>query len=266
MPQSPHPSTEEKEEEAPPLIPQEHVERYRELEHQIFLANLALNQALADEDTREEAVQKKRIEDAKAEMKAITGSGLKKRGRGRPKGRAKGSGVAKPYAEVVKSKADYEQGIQESPRFVKFGRYLVNQKMLGDGIFSIKSVGGYRVPDVPATRLSKNLQGVITKMIKGGNLSYDELSTLTEPEKVFLHKVSKKSNIIDKFSIPTPSMDTKDKDIHEFEVMKGEILAGNDNKDLIKKFKTHILKLSREEILPKKEVSEIMEILLELGH
>lgn len=205
------------------------------------------------------------IERTQQEVKRIRGYGLKK-GRGRPKGRAKGSGITKPYAEVVKSKADYEQGIQESPRFVKFGRYLVNQKMLGDGIFSIKSVGGYRVPDVPATRLSKPLQGVITKMIKGGNLSYDELNTLTEPEKVFLHKVSKKSNIIDKFSIPTPSMDTKDKDIHDFEVMKGEILAGNDNKDLVKKFKSHILKLSREEILPKKEVSEIMEILLELGH
>ena len=55
-------------------------------------------------------------------------------------------------------------------------------------------------------------------------------------------------------------------DIHEFEVMKGEIMAGNDNKELIKKFKTHILRLSREGTLPKKEVSEIMEILLELGH
>ena len=199
------------------------------------------------------------------ESQGIEGSGLK-RGRGRPKGRAKGSGVAKPYAQVVRAKADYDQGIQECPRFVKFGRYLVNQKMLGEGIFSIKSVGGYRVPDVPSTRLSKPLQGIITKMIKGGSLTFDELSTLTEPEKVFLHKVSKKSNIIDKFSIPTPSMDRRDKDIHEFEVMKGEIMAGNDSKDLIKKFKTHLIKLSREGTLPKKEVSEIMEILLELGH
>ena len=198
---------------------------------------------------------------ARDEVTRIRGYGLKKR-----RGRAKGSGVHKPYAEVVRSKADFQQGIQESPRFVKFGRYLVNQKMLGDGIFSIKSSGGYRVPDVPSTRLSKNLQGIITKMIKGGSLTYDELNTLSEPEKVFLHKVSKKSNIIDKFSIPTPSMEKKDKDIHDFEVMKGEILAGNDNKELIKKFKAHILRLSREEILPKKEVSEIMEILLELGH
>lgn len=210
--------------------------------------------------------ESKRISDEMRELLQgpIKGKGVKKQ-RGRPKGRAKGSGVKIPYSEVVKSHTAYDQGIQESPRFVKFGRYLVNQKMLGDGIFSVKSNGGYRIPEIPSTRLSKPLQGIIKKMISGGSLTYDELNTLSEPEKVFLHKVSKKSNIIDKFNIPTPSMDKKEKDIHEFEVMKGEILAGNDSKELIKKFKTHIIRLSREEVLPKKEVSEIMEILLELG-
>jgi hypothetical protein len=48
--------------------------------------------------------------------------------------------------------------------------------------------------------------------------------------------------------------------------MKGEIMAGNDSKDLIKKFKVHLIKLSKMGSLPKKEVSEIMEELIEMGY
>ena len=103
-------------------------------------------------------------------------------------------------------------------------------------------------------------------MIGGGTPSYNELAKLSEPEKVYLHKLTTRANIIDKFSIPTPSKDQQEKDIHEFEVLKGEIMAGNDSKELIKKFKLHLMKLSKNGTLPKKEVSEIMEELIEMGY
>jgi hypothetical protein len=78
--------------------------------------------------------------------------------------------------------------------------------------------------------------------------------------------VSKKSGITDKISVPTPSKDSMDQDIHSFNVMKGEILAGNDSSMLIKKFKLLLLKLSKNGTLPKKEASEIMEDLIQLGY
>ena len=48
--------------------------------------------------------------------------------------------------------------------------------------------------------------------------------------------------------------------------MRGEIMSGNDNKELIKKFKLLIIKLSRRGSLPKKEVSDILSELIELGY
>jgi len=103
-------------------------------------------------------------------------------------------------------------------------------------------------------------------MLGGAIPTYSDISKLSEPEKAYLHKVSQKSNILDKFDIPAPSKDNQDKDVHQFEVMRGEIMAGNDSKELIKKFKIHILKLSRNGTLPKREVQEILEELLELGN
>ena len=188
-----------------------------------------------------------------------------KKGRGRPKG----CGISKPktYKESVKAHSVLDKGIMETPRFLKFGKYLINtHKLNNEDIFALKRPAGGNIVDIPSVKISKNLSGVIKKMLGGEIPTYSDISKLSEPEKAYLHKVSQKSNILDKFDIPAPSKDQKEKDIHQFEVMKGEILAGNDNKELIKKFKAHILKLSKNGTLPKREVQEILEDLLELGN
>jgi len=188
---------------------------------------------------------------------------LKKR-RGRPRGCGIGK---KSYAESVKAHTSLDKGVDESPRFVKFGKFLINNHKLNkDCILAVKRMGGGNINELPSTRVSSNLSNVIKKMIGGGTPSYNELSGLSEPEKVYLHKLTTKANIVDKFSIPAPDKDQQEKDIHQFEVMKGEIMAGNDSKDLIKKFKVHLIKLSKMGSLPKKEVSEIMEELIEMGY
>ena len=192
------------------------------------------------------------------------GSGIKKR-RGRPMGR----GIAKPvsYKESVKAHAVLDKGIMETPRFLKFGKYLVNNHRLhNEDIFALKRPSGGNIVEIPSIKVSKSLGGVIKKMLGGAIPTYSDISKLSEPEKAYLHKISQKSNILDKFDIPAPAKDNMEKDIHQFEVMRGEIMAGNDSKELLKKFKLHILKLSKSGTLPKREVQEILEDLLELGN
>jgi hypothetical protein len=96
-----------------------------------------------------------------------------------------------------------------------------------------------------------------------GLQKYSEI--LANEEKEYLHKVANKAGIMDKISIPTPSKDKLEQDIHQFEVMKGELLAGNDSPELIKKFKLILLRLSKNGTIPKREASELMEELLQLG-
>jgi len=211
-------------------------------------------------------MHKQTIQELKDKLKDATasGSGFKK-GRGRPRG----CGIVKqkPYSESVKAHVSYDKGIMESPRFVKFGKYLINNhKLNNDDIFALKQPSGGALQEFPSVRLSKQLSNVIKKMVGGGVPSYNDLNGLSEPEKAYLHKVSTRSNIVDKFSIPAPNKDQYEKDIHEFEVLKGEIMAGNDSKELIKKFKLHLMKLSKMGSLPKREVSEVMEELLQMGY
>jgi len=189
-----------------------------------------------------------------------SGNGIRKRGR------PKGSGIQRKYADVVKRSIIDGKGIQEDMRFIKFGKYLINNKKLNDGILAIKRPSGNNILDFPSQRISKNMQNVIKTMVGGGMPKYEQFECLSEPEKAYLHKLSSKANILDKFSIPAPSKSQYEKDIHDFEVMRGEIMSGNDNKDLIKKFKLHIMKLSKMGALPKHDVSDILETLIQLGY
>ena len=176
-------------------------------------------------------------------------------------GRPKGSGLVKPISERI----DISSGIKQGHTHVPFGKYIINKNKLDNDIVSFKHVKGYCLKGYPMSKVSKSLGSVMRTIIGGGVPKFEELSNLTEEEKNYLHKVSEKAGITDKLSIPQPSKDQLEKDIHQFEVMKGEILAGNDSPEVIKKFKLILLKLSRNGVLPKREATELMEELLSLG-
>jgi len=192
----------------------------------------------------------------------INGTGVK-RGRGRP--RVQGKGIATPKKFLV-DKVDHSAGIKPDKKYIPFGKYYIHRHKLNDNILSFRHPSGVSVIGQPAHRVSDKLGNVMRDIVGGKVPSFNDLSGLTEDEKSYLYKVSKRAEIADKLSIPTPSKDAFEKDIHDFEVMKGEIMAGNDSVPLIKKFKLLLLRLSKSGTLPKADVQEIMEELLTLGY
>lgn len=190
-------------------------------------------------------------------LEGMVGFGLKRRGRPR------GSGLLKPITERI----DKTKGIKQGAVQIPFGKYIVNKNKLDNDIFYIlDGKKGYGIKGYPQKKVSSALGSVVRTIIGGGVPKFEELQNLDDLDKEYLHKVASKAGILDKLSIPVPSKDKLEKDIHEFEVMKGEILAGNDSSELIKKFKLLLLRLSKNGSIPKRETVEIMEDLISLGY
>jgi len=185
------------------------------------------------------------------------GYGLKKR-RGRPKGR----GIKKTFDDYK----DPDAGIKSKTPFISFGKHFINNNKLQDGIISLRHKSGAGLPNLPSRKVSPNLSGIIKTIVGGGMPSYNDVDKLSDEEKNYLHQISKKSDLTQMLAIPAPSKDKMEKDFNQFEIMKGEIMAGNDSKDLIKKFKVLLLKLVNTGQLPKQQVQEIMTELLEMGY
>lgn len=176
-----------------------------------------------------------------------SGMGLKRRGRPR------GSGL--PKVEIPKI-----------PNFVGFGINEVNQKQLDKGIFKLRRGTRSNYVDMPSRRISNNLKTIIKTIVGGGVPQYEELGKLDNEEKDYLHKIISRSNMNDRLSIPAPSKDQQEKDIHNFEIMKGQIMSGNDSIELVKKFKLLVRKLSKQGLLPKADVEDMLDTLLDLGY
>jgi hypothetical protein len=107
---------------------------------------------------------------------------------------------------------------------------------------------------------------VLRKMVGGSNPSFDELNSLDEEERNYLSRIASASNIEDKFNIPTPNKNEDEKDVNQFEIMRGQIMAGNDSTELVKKFKILIMKLSKKGLLPQREAKDLLYELVHLGY
>ena len=184
------------------------------------------------------------------DVRKISGSGFK----GKMVGRGLGS-----------FSVDYNYGVEEEPKYMQFGKLLMNKQKLNKGIVSLKRPAGSYIPGLPAQRVSNRLASLLKTITGGGIPSFDELNGLDADEKAYLNKVAKVSNIDAKISIPTPNKDADEKLINEFEILRGEIMAGNDNKDLIKKFKVKLVDMSNKQLLPKQQARELLMDLASMG-
>lgn len=164
----------------------------------------------------------------------------------------------KRYDVIDKDDIDFSKGIKASPKYVPFGSHIIHKNQLDKDIVSIRRIAGSSVGNLPSSRVSKKLGGMLRKIIGGGIPSFDELNSLDDDEKAFLHKVAKETRIDDKISIPTPKKDEEEKLINEFEILKGQIMAGNDNVELLRKFRICLVKMGNKGLIPKTQMKELL--------
>ena len=133
-------------------------------------------------------------------------------------------------------------------------------------IVSLKTRAGGYLSKFKSTKVSPNLGGIFRTILGNGMPKYEELEQLSPEEKEYLHKVAKSSDLLDRLNIPTPNKKEEEKEWNAFEIMRGEIMSGNDNADLIKKFKLALIKLSGKGMLPNREAKDILFDLTSLGY
>ena len=190
--------------------------------------------------------------------KKVGGKGIMGRGLSRPNKRAD---------VIIDTDIDFSKGMRERPpRFVPFGKYVINKDRLDNDIVAIKRPAGSIIPDLKSVRVSSNVGKIMRKIVGGQIPSYEDIDGLNDEEKGYLHKVMKHSNLLDRINIPSPNKTEDDKDVNLFEIMRGQIVAGNDSVDLIKKFKQHITKMSDKQLLPRGQVKDMLIELAKNGY
>ena len=129
----------------------------------------------------------------------------------------------------------------------------------------IRYQGGKLVKAIPAKVVGGNVAGALKSIVKGKAPSAMDVEKLTEDERNYLNLISSKAHV-KQLQVPSRDKTAEEKLVHKFNTMKGEIIAGNDNKDLIKEFKLLLLKLKQMSKISKDDVNEVLMDLAALGY
>jgi hypothetical protein len=200
----------------------------------------------------------RRNADSGAEGVLSSGSGAELRRSG-----AEGEGLRQKVKKGIKGRGvDYAKGIDPLPKYAPLGQYYINQQKLKDDIVTCCRADGRSVSEWKAKRVSLPLANLIRKLVNKGKPTFDEISELSDEDKHILGEFARKA----KLDIDVPHSTTSREDLNQFEIMKGEIMAGNDSKELIKSFKLLIVKLTHQGRLPKGQGKEILMELASLGY
>jgi hypothetical protein len=157
-------------------------------------------------------------------------------------------------------------GIMPTQKYVPFGRYFIDHHRINDDIISLRRGNGVNIFGLPVRRVTKDLGEVVRTILKNGHPSYNQIDKLTKEEKDYLYKVAKSSNLLDRLHIPSPTKEEDDQDINQFEILKGELLCGNDGNETIKKFKVLVMRMMNKGLLPKGQAKEILLDLATMGY
>ena len=162
---------------------------------------------------------------------------------------------------------DMTRGIQNTmPTYVPFGRYIINPSKLSRGVLEVKTLNGGKLNKYPTKEISPNLTKVMKRILDDRMPDEYDFKEMDLEDQNYLFDLAKDAKINDRLNIPTPKLSKDGEEINRFEILKGQIVAGNDNREMVKEFKGMLLKLSNEGRVKKAEAREILMDLTALGY
>jgi hypothetical protein len=165
---------------------------------------------------------------------------------------------------VSPSNIDFSKGIKPEPAYVPFGKHLINKFRLNDDVVMIRTPKGGAIASIPTQRVSRNLSKVLKTFVGGAIPDFDSLNALSDEDKFTLSTIAKTSRL--SHSVPNPNKTKQEQEDTEFEILRGQIASGQDNKDAVKKFKLLLVKMMNQKRIPKGQGMEILTELAVLGH
>ena len=187
-----------------------------------------------------------------------------KKGRG-----LQGTGLAAP--RVHKSNRQKiegrVEGTYEKPKpYKQLGRYLVNRdKLVSSCTLMVKRPSGGPVAELPSQRVSEPVAKVVQAWLEGRPVPKGEETSAEDASMLKRILQVCRCNTI---SMPDTERCVKtdaEREMDRFDILKGEIQAGNDNKSLIKEFKLLLVRFMSDGRIPRRQGQEILLDITSMG-
>ena len=149
-----------------------------------------------------------------------------------------------------------------------FGKYALNPAHLHKQKLGLKTRKNNAVKKYPIQNVSEDVAHILQSI--GKQKAFD-VSVLDDDDESFLYE------LIDYAEVPVHlprqkgagtrgDTDCKDKDLHRFELLKGQVLAGNNAKEIVDELKVLIVILMNDDRINRKQGQKLLTDLVSLGY
>lgn len=149
--------------------------------------------------------------------------------------------------------------------YVEFGRYLLSLKQLSKGRFMLRTKSRNPILSFKTIVLTRRTKAIVQNLLRQNPISFEDIDALDEEEKEQIDTIVSKTEITDRLKIPNTKRSRLERDLHKFNVLRGSIVSGGDNVEMLRDFRRLLLHLTNENYISKKECNEVLMEMLKLN-
>lgn len=132
---------------------------------------------------------------------------------------------------------------QKIERYQQLGRYIIHMPSLKKGVVNIKYPSKATIPALPQCLISQDLTDFILDLLEGGHMNTKLYEKLSKSDQTLFSKIANMAQINENLGIRNDVGEEEREMLKRFELVRGEIMAGNNNTQLLKGLKKLTLNL-----------------------
>jgi len=132
---------------------------------------------------------------------------------------------------------------KKEDEYICIGKYKAHKTKLMGGKLQMRSNNNNQIHNLKSQNITKNIRDILLKLNKNEIINFSDVDKLDTYEKDQLYMIGKQLHITQLFDIPSTLKSQEDKLKDEFILLRGSLIAGNNNPDLLRKFKIVLLKM-----------------------
>jgi len=155
----------------------------------------------------------------------------------------------------------FETKLKSTDNYREFGKFAINAKLLYENVLLVKYKKSYApVPQIRRTQITDDFVDVIRYLLDTEKIDYERLKMMSDNENNLFKNLIMKSGLYDtlKYNYSETRANIKDI-IEQYEILKGQIEADNDNPEIIEKSKKVLKQLKNYGKISEKDYYEIVE-------
>ena len=149
--------------------------------------------------------------------------------------------------------------------YVQFGRYLLSLKQLSKGRFMLRTKSRNPILSFKTIVLTRRTKAIVQKLLQDIDVTFEEVDALNDDERNVINQIVEKTEINTRLKVPNTKKTQLEKDLHKFNVLRGSIISGGDNVEMLKDFRRLLLHLTNENYISKRECNEVLMEMLKLN-